>query len=70
MESTVAFSTLMELIQIVGAFVTAPIFFNLSIIHILVITFLFNMVIGILLGGIAPRHLISISNSMNKESDS
>lgn len=70
MESTVSFSILMELIQVVGAFVTAPLFFNLSVIHILIISFVFNMVIGILLGGVAPRHLVNISSSANKESDS
>ena len=70
MESTVAFSTLMDLIQVVGNFVTSPIFFNLSVIHILIISFVFNMVIGILLGGVAPRHLSHISSTVNKESDS
>lgn len=58
MENTVAFSTLMELIRVVGAFVDAPIFFNLSVLNILVISFLFNMIIGILLGGIAPRAFV------------
>lgn len=58
MESTVAFSTLMELIQVVGNFVTTPLFFNLSVIHILIISFVFNMVIGILLGGVAPRAFV------------
>lgn len=63
MENTTAFGVLMELIQVLGNFVTAPIFFNLSVIHILIISFLFNMVIGILLGGVSPRAIINHTHS-------
>lgn len=69
MENTVAFDTLMQLIQVVGSFVTTPIFFNLSVIHILVIAFVFNMIIGILLGGVSPRHLTYISSTANKKKE-
>lgn len=55
MENTVAFTELMNLLSVVASFVTTPIFFGLSILHLLVITLIFNQVIGILLGGIAPR---------------
>lgn len=55
MENTVAFGVLMELISVLGSFVTTPMFFGLSVINILVISFIFNMVIGICLGGVSPR---------------
>lgn len=55
MEQTVAFTNLLDLIRFVGLFVTTPLFFGLSVINLLVITFVFNIVIGILLGGSAPR---------------
>ena len=55
MEQTVAFTNLLDLIRFVGLFVTTPLFFGLSVINLLVITFVFNLVIGILLGGNAPR---------------
>lgn len=55
MEQTVAFANLMDLISFVGLFVTTPIFFGLSVLNILVISFVFNIVIGILLGGLSPR---------------
>lgn len=57
MENTVAFAELMNLISVIGAFVNTPIFFGLSFLQILVIVFIFNHVIGVLLGGIAPRSL-------------
>lgn len=62
MESTTAFSTLMDLIAILGSFVTTPLFFGLSVLNILVLTFVFNMVIGLLLGGISPRY---VANKIN-----
>lgn len=55
MESTVAFSVLMELISVLGIFLTTPMFFGLSVINILVISFIFSYVIGICLGGVSPR---------------
>lgn len=55
MENTVAFINLMDLIRLFGTFCTTPLFFGLSVLNILVITFIFNLVIGILLGGISPR---------------
>ena len=63
MENTVAFQELMNLISVIGSFVTTPIFFNLSIMHLLVITLIFNQVIGILLGGIALRVNFGRNNS-------
>lgn len=55
MENTVAFTELMNLISVIGTFVSTPIFFGLSFLHILVISLIFSKVIGVLLGGIAPR---------------
>lgn len=55
MENTVAFGVLMELISVVGTFVTTPMFFGFSVINILVISFIFTYVIGLCLGGISPR---------------
>lgn len=55
MESSVAFGVLMELISVLGTFVTTPMFFGLSVLNILVISFIFNYVIGLCLGGISPR---------------
>lgn len=70
MESTVAFSVLMELISVLGTFVTTPLFFGLSVLNILVISFIFTYVIGICLGGISPRAIIhQIKTSDRKESD-
>lgn len=55
MENTIAFSVLMELISVLGSFVTTPMFFGLSVLNILVISFVFSYVIGICLGGVSPR---------------
>lgn len=55
MENTVAFGVLMELISVLGTFVTTPLFFGLSVLNILVISFVFNYIIGLCLGGISPR---------------
>lgn len=63
MENTVAFGVLMELISVVGTFVTTPLWFGLSVINILVISFIFTYVIGILLGGISPRAIIHQVNT-------
>lgn len=68
MENTVAFSVLMELISVLGTFVTTPMFFGLSVINILVISFIFTYVIGICLGGITPRAIIHQIKSQPKES--
>lgn len=73
MENTVAFSVLMELISVLGSFVTTPMFFGLSVLNILVILFIFNMVIGVCLGGISPRLFISrerVSSSSESVSSS
>lgn len=67
MENTVAFSVLMELISVLGAFVTTPMFFGLSVINILVISFIFSYVIGICLGGITPRAIIHQIKTQPKE---
>ena len=58
MENTVAFSTLMDLISVLSSFVNSPIFFGISFLQILVISVLFHMLIGLLLGGIMPRSLL------------
>lgn len=58
MENTVAFGVLMELISVIGTFVTTPLFFGLSVLNILVISFIFSYVIGICLGGISPRAIV------------
>lgn len=55
MENTVAFSYLMDLISVIGDLFTTQFIFGFSIFNFIVITFLFNAVIGILLGGIEPR---------------
>ena len=65
MENTTAFSILMDLISVFGTFCTSSLFFGLSILNILVVTFIFNKVIGILLGGSAPR--VSLKNVGEKE---
>lgn len=62
MENTVAFSTLMELISVLGTFCTTPLFFGLSVLNILVISFIFSMVIGLCLGGISPRVVDKVEN--------
>lgn len=59
MENTVAFEVLMQLISVLGSFVTTPLFFGLSVLNILVISFIFNMVIGVCLGGINSRILLT-----------
>ena len=55
MENTVAFSYLMDLIEVIGSLFTTQFIFGFSIFNIVVITFLFNAVIGIMLGGISVR---------------
>lgn len=55
MENTVAFAYLMDLIEVIGSLFTTQFIFGFSIFNIVVITFLFNAVIGILLGGIELR---------------
>ena len=54
MTSTVAYSTLLELIEVFGTFCTTRWIFNLSIIDLLVILFVVRIIIGIFFGGIAP----------------
>lgn len=67
MENTVAFTTLMDLISVLSSFVNSPIFFGISFLQILVISVLFHMLIGLLLGGIMPRSLlINRENYTNK----
>lgn len=48
----------MELISVLGSFITTPLFFGLSVLNMLVISFIFSFVIGICLGGISPRAVI------------
>lgn len=67
MEDTIAFSTLMDLILVLYNFVNYPIFFGISFLQILVISVLFHMLIGLLLGGIMPRPLlVNRENYTNK----
>lgn len=70
MENTVAFGVLMELISVLGSFVTTPMFFGLSVINILVISFIFTYVIGICLGGISLRVNVTRDNIRQSTSDS
>lgn len=68
MENTVAFGVLMELVSVLGTFVTTPFFFGLSVLNILVISFIFTYVIGICLGGVSPRAIIhQVKSHDNKE---
>lgn len=67
MENTVAFGVLMELISVLGTFVTTPLFFGLSVLNILVISFIFTYVIGLCLGGISPRAVIHQVNAYEKQ---
>lgn len=70
MESSVAFGVLMELISVLGSFVTTPLFFGLSVLNMLVISFIFSFVIGICLGGISPRAVIhQVKASDRKDSE-
>lgn len=55
MENTVAFSYLMDLIEVIGNLFTTQFIFGFSILNLTVIAFLFNAVIGLLLGHIEPR---------------
>ena len=67
MENTVAFTNLMDLISVLSSFVNSPIFFGISFLQILVISVLFHMLIGLLLGGIMPRSLlVNRENYTNK----
>lgn len=52
---TTAYSGLLDLITFIGSFITAPIWFGISFLQLLVISFVIHYVIGIALGGIAPR---------------
>lgn len=67
MENTIAFSVLMELISVLGSFVTTPMFFGLSVLNILVISFVFSYAIGICLGGISPRAITHQIKTHSKE---
>lgn len=55
MENTVAFSYLIDLIEVMGSLFTTQFIFGFSILNLTVIAFLFNAVIGLLLGHIEPR---------------
>lgn len=55
MENTVAFSFLMDIIAFIGNFITAPIFFNLSVLNILFISFILTHIIAICIGGFPDR---------------
>lgn len=72
MENTVAFSYLMDLIDVIGSLFTTQFIFGFSILNLVVIAFLFNSVIGLLLGHIEPRSKspsdIAYQRSSTKES--
>lgn len=55
MENTTAFDVLMQLIQVLGDFITSPIFFNLSVLNILFISFILTHIIAICIGGFPSR---------------
>lgn len=55
MENTIAFDVLIQLIQVLGDFITRPIFFNLSVLNILFISFILTHVIAISIGGFPDR---------------
>lgn len=55
MENTTAFDVLIQLIQVLGDFITRPIFFNLSVLNILFISFILTHVIAISIGGFPDR---------------
>lgn len=55
MTETTAYSGLLDLITFIGSFITEPIWFGISFLQLLVISFIIHYVIGIALGGIAPR---------------
>ena len=55
MENTVAFGYLMQLIEVIGSLFTTQFLFGFSILNLITIAFLFNAVIGVMLGGIEPR---------------
>lgn len=58
MENTTAFSTLTDLITIVGNFFTTPFVFGVSFLQIAIIIVAFYFIINIMLGGrITPRHI-------------
>ena len=58
MENTVAFSTLTDLITIVGNFFTTPFVFGVSFLQIAIIIVSFYFIINIMLGGrISSRHI-------------
>lgn len=53
--STPAYAGLVDIIALIGDFVTSPIWFGLSFLQLLVITCVAHFIIGICLGGIALR---------------
>lgn len=68
MENTVAFSFLIDIITFIGDFVTAPIFFNLSVLNILFISFILTHIIAICIGGFPDRtRNVRVVNSYDKK---
>lgn len=58
MENTVAFSTLTDLITIVGKFFTTPFVFGISFLQIVIIIVSSYFILNIMLGGrISSRHI-------------
>ena len=60
-----AFSSLLNLISFLGDFLTTPIWFGLSFIQLLLLSFVIHYIIGILLGGISPRTRLEKVNTTN-----
>ena len=67
MTNTVAFDGLLQIINFVGSFVNTSLFFGVSFIQLLAIAYCLHFVIGILLGGIAPR--VSFNNSKPQKTE-
>jgi len=55
MENTTAFSTLIDMISFIGSFITTPIFFGLSVLNILFISFILTHIIAVCIGGFPDR---------------
>lgn len=53
--STPAYEGLEDIIALIGHFVTSHLWFGLSFLQLLVIIYVAHFIIGICLGGIAPR---------------
>ena len=55
MVTTTAFQGLLELISVIGSFVTSKIIFGVSFLQLLIVSYCIHHIIGICLGGSVPR---------------